>query len=44
MAAAVPGHLESVRRNFIDRLTPEQLDVIAAAEAALDGFDQAGGE
>ncbi|MGH3438954.1 MAG: hypothetical protein ACRDRN_21120 [Sciscionella sp.] len=43
LAAAGPGHLEAVRRHFIDRLTPEQLDVIAdAAEAVLDGFDQTG--
>jgi hypothetical protein len=30
----------AVRRLFIDRLTPRQLDVIAAAaEAVLGGFD-----
>jgi hypothetical protein len=38
--------VEAVRRHFVDRLTPHQLDVIAAAaEAVLDGFDQTtGGE
>ncbi len=44
LAAAAPGHLEAVRRHFIGRLTPEQLDVIAAAaEAVLDGLDGTGG-
>lgn len=39
--AAAPGHVDAVRRLFVDRLTPEQLDAIGdAAEvvlAALDG-------
>ena len=39
--AAAPGHVDAVRRLFIDLLTPEQLDAIGdAAEtvlAALDG-------
>jgi DNA-binding MarR family transcriptional regulator len=44
LEAAAPGHVEAVRRHFIDRLTPEQLDVIAAAaEAVLDGFDSTTG-
>lgn len=35
--AAAPRHVETVRRLFIDRLTPEQLDAIAgAAETILD--------
>lgn len=43
LEAAAPGHVEAVRRLFVDRLTPEQLDAIAdAAEAVLDGFDRAG--
>lgn len=34
--AAAPGHVAAVRRLFIDRVTPEQLDTIAAvAEAVL---------
>ena len=38
--AAAPGHVEAVRRLFIDRLTPDQLDVIAeAAETVLAGLD-----
>ena len=38
--AAAPGHLDTVRRTFIDRVTPEQLDVIGdAAEAVLAGFE-----
>ena len=37
--AAAPRHLETVRRLFIDRLTPRQLDTIgAAAEAVLAGL------
>jgi DNA-binding MarR family transcriptional regulator len=35
--AAAPGHVESVRRHFIDRLSPEQLDALAGiAESVLD--------
>ena len=41
IAAAAPGHVASVRRLFVDRLAPEQLDAIGdAAEtvlAALEG-------
>jgi DNA-binding MarR family transcriptional regulator len=39
--AAAPGHVAAVRRLFIDRLTPEELDVIAAAaERVLAGLDE----
>jgi hypothetical protein len=27
---AAPGHVEDVRRNFIDLLTPAELDMLAA--------------
>ena len=38
--AAAPGHLEAVRRLFVDRLAPRQLDAIAAAaETVLTGLD-----
>jgi DNA-binding MarR family transcriptional regulator len=38
---AAPGHLAAVRRLFIDRLTPSQLDAIGdAAEAVLAGFEE----
>lgn len=38
--AAAPGHVAAVRRLFVDRLTPEQLDAIgAAAEIVLAAFD-----
>lgn len=33
--AAAPGHAETVRRLFIDRLTPEQLDAVGAAAATV---------
>lgn len=40
--SAAPGHLRTVRDLFIDRLTPDQLDVIAtAAETVLSGLDEA---
>jgi DNA-binding MarR family transcriptional regulator len=40
IAAAAPGHVETVRRLFVDRLDPEQLDTIAAAaETVLDALD-----
>jgi DNA-binding MarR family transcriptional regulator len=36
IAAAAPGHVATVRRLFVDRLTPEQLDAVAeAAETVL---------
>ncbi len=39
--AAAPGHVDAVRRLFVDRLTPEQLDTIAeAADAVLAALDQ----
>ena len=41
--AAAPGHVAAVRRLFVDRLTPSQLDVIGdAAEAVLAAFDDPG--
>ena len=34
--AAAPGHVDAVRRMFVDRLTPDQLDAIGdAADAVL---------
>ena len=37
---AAPGHVATVRRLFIDRLSPAQLDAIRdAAEAVLAAFD-----
>lgn len=39
--AAAPGHVRSVRRLFIDKLTPDELDVIAtAAQKVLAGLDE----
>jgi DNA-binding MarR family transcriptional regulator len=39
--AAAPGHVAAVRRLFVDRLTPAQLEAVgAAAEAVLTGFDE----
>lgn len=41
IAAAAPGHVAAVRRLFVDRLTPEQLDVIAeAAETVLAALEE----
>jgi DNA-binding MarR family transcriptional regulator len=38
--AAAPGHVATVRRLFLDLLTPAQLDVIGdAAESVLAGLD-----
>ncbi len=38
--AAAPGHVRAVRQLFVDRLTPDELDVIAiAAEKVLAGMD-----
>ena len=38
--AAAPGHVAAVRRLFIDRLTPAQLDAVGdAAEIVLAAFD-----
>jgi DNA-binding MarR family transcriptional regulator len=40
--SAAPGHVRTVRRLFIDRLTPDELDVIAiAAEKVLADIDAA---
>lgn len=42
--SAAPGHVAAVRRLFVDRLTPTQLEAIAeAAEAVLAGFDPEAG-
>jgi DNA-binding MarR family transcriptional regulator len=39
--AAAPGHVAAVRRLFVDRLTPAQLDAVRdAAESVLAGFDE----
>jgi DNA-binding MarR family transcriptional regulator len=39
--AAAPGHVAAVRRLFVDRLTPDQLDDIGnAAEVVLAALDQ----
>lgn len=41
LGAAAPGHVATVRRLFVDRLAPDQLDALGdAAEAVLAGFDQ----
>jgi hypothetical protein len=38
--AAAPGHVAAVRSLFVDRLSGEQLDVIAeAAERVIAGLD-----
>ena len=39
--AAAPGHVAAVRRLFVDRLTPSQLEAIGdAAEVVLAAFDE----
>ena len=39
--AAAPGHVAAVRRLFVDRLTPSQLDAIGdAADIVLATFDE----
>jgi DNA-binding MarR family transcriptional regulator len=39
LAAAAPAHVESVRRHLFDRLTPEQVDQLAAiCDAITDGL------
>lgn len=41
IAAAAPGHVAAVRELFVDRLAPDQLDVLATAAAAvLAGLEQ----
>jgi DNA-binding MarR family transcriptional regulator len=38
---AAPGHVDTVRRLFVDRLTPAQLDAVAEiGEAILAGLDE----
>jgi DNA-binding MarR family transcriptional regulator len=45
IAAAAPGHVALVRRLFIDRLNPAQLDALGdAAEAVLAAIDNAASE
>ena len=42
ITAAAPGHVDAVRRLFLDRLTPAQLDAIRdAAETVLASLDEA---
>ena len=42
IAAAAPGHVATVRRYFIDRLTAEQVDALAeVAATVLDALDSA---
>ncbi|MFP5376267.1 MAG: MarR family winged helix-turn-helix transcriptional regulator [Acidimicrobiia bacterium] len=41
--AAAPGHVAAVRRLFVDRLTPGQLDAVGdTAEAVLGALDEPG--
>jgi len=41
IAAAAPDHVAAVRRLFVDRLTPAQLDAIGdAADTVLAAFDE----
>lgn len=43
IAAAAPGHVAAVRRWFVDRLTPKELDTVrAVAEKVLAGLDAEG--
>jgi DNA-binding MarR family transcriptional regulator len=45
IAAAAPGHVDAVRRLFVDRLTPRQLDAVRdAAEVVLAALDDAATE
>jgi DNA-binding MarR family transcriptional regulator len=40
--AAAPGHVDAVRRLFVDRLSPKQLDALASvADAVLAAIDEA---
>lgn len=36
LEAAAPGHVEAVRRNFIDLLDPDQLEVVGEVFARVD--------
>ncbi len=41
--AAAPGHVDAVRRMFVDRLTPDQLDTIGdVAEVVLSALGEPG--
>ena len=43
LAAAAPGHVETVRTHVIDPLTPEQIDQLAAiGEALIAGLEKDG--
>lgn len=43
--SAAPGHVSAVRRLFVDRLTPEQLEAVGdAAEIVLAALDGSGAE
>jgi DNA-binding MarR family transcriptional regulator len=43
IGVAAPGHVAAVRRMFVDRLTPDQLDAIGdAAELVLAALDDSG--
>jgi len=43
IAAAAPGHVAAVRRLFVDRITPSQLDAIGeVAEIVLAALDDPG--
>lgn len=43
--AAAPGHVRAVRRLFVDRLSPDQLDTVAAvAQTVLAALGEAGDE
>ncbi len=45
IAAAAPGHVATVRRLFVDQLTPRQLTTIGdAAEAVLAAFERRSGD
>jgi DNA-binding MarR family transcriptional regulator len=45
IVAAAAGHVATVRRLFVDRLTPDLLDAVAdAAELVLAAFDTPSGE
>lgn len=42
ITAAAPGHVDAVRRLFVDRLSPRQLDAIAAAsDVVLAALEEA---
>jgi len=44
IAAAAPSHVETVRKLFVDRLSPKQLAAVAeVAEVVLSGLSEEGG-